>query len=180
MKAKRKPRQSPSNLQTQAATQLSLLPDDRALKKSARDSRLPDGQEETRSDEGAADRERKALERFLKRMHYTADEWEMRRRHYLEEPLDDAELRSETWKIEKLRHSGLAVKVALKRQKELSPDLWMVAFLMADGNGERDIAPIMGLGLRRVQMLIHELRTIVRREVYADNDSAVTRWFLGH
>lgn len=104
----------------------------------------------------------------------------MKRRHYLEEPIDDDELKCETWKLEKLRHSGLAVDVALERQKKLSPDLWMVAFLMAHGNGEKDIAHLMSLGLRRVQMHIHELRMIVRRDVYADSDSAVTRWFLGH
>jgi hypothetical protein len=167
-------------LPTQAGKQLSLLPDDsRGRKKATGGPRQPDDHEEARSAEGQANREQKALERFLKRMDLTADEWEMRRRHYLEEPLSDEELRSETWKIEKSRHSGLAVEVALERQKKLSANLWMVAFLMAQGNGEKDIAPIMGLKLRRVQQHIADLRSIVLREVHADSDSAVTRWFLG-
>jgi hypothetical protein len=38
---------------------------------------------------------------------------------------------------------------------------------------------MIGLHLRRVQELIHNLRIIVRRDEHADNDSTVTRWFLG-
>jgi len=177
MESKKKPTQ---NLPRQPAEQLLLLPDDGAPRKRAKRSvRLPDGQEEARWAEAAAERERKALERFLRRMGWTAEYWEMKRRHYLEEPLDDDELRSATWLVEKTRHCGLSVEVALKRQKKLDADLWMVAFLMAQCNGEKDIAPIMNLGLRRVQQHIADLRAIVRREVHADNDSAVTRWFLG-
>jgi hypothetical protein len=180
MASKRKSGQGPSNLPTKPATQLSLLPDDKgARKRLEREPRLPDGLEESRSPERKAYLEQKELERLLKRMDCTADEWEMRRRHYLEAPLDDDELRSESWKIEKLKHSGLAVEVALERQKKLSPELWLVAFLFASGNGETDIAPMSGLALRTVQQRLHDLRIIVRHEVYSDTDSAVTRWFLG-
>lgn len=178
MVSKRKSRQDPPNTR-QSATQLLLLPDDGTRKKVVRSARLPDGQEEARAEARTADKERRNFERFLKRMHLTAEQWEMKRRHYLEQPIDDDELKSETWKAAKMRHSGLAVEVALERQKKLSPDLWMVAFLMAQCNGEKDMVPILGIGLRRVQMHIHELRIIVRREVHADSDSAITRWFLG-
>ena len=142
--------------------------------------RLVDGQEDSRSAKRKAYLEQKELERLLKRMGYTADEWEMRRRHYLEKPLTDAELKDEAWKVAKILNSGLAAEVALERHKKLSPALWLVAFLFAQGNGEKDIAPMIGLRLRRVQQLIHNIRIIVRREEYADNDSTVTRWFLGH
>jgi hypothetical protein len=176
----RKPRQGPSNLPRQTKTQLSLLPDDNGTrKKAARSARLPDGPEESQTVERAAFRERVALERFLKRMDYTANEWEKRRRHYLEEPLSDEELNSLTWKAAKLRHSGAAVEVALKRQKPLTPDLWMVAFLLAQGNGRRDIPHIIDLKQRRVDMLIAELRRIVYDEIHTDTDGAVIRWFLG-
>src|SRR5258708_30599811 len=124
MASKRKSRQGPSNLPTKPATQLSLLPEDsEARNKIGRSARLPDGTEDSRSPERKAYLEQKELERLLKRMGYTADEWELRRRHYLEKPLDDAELRSESWKIEKLKHSRLAVEVALERQKKPSPAL---------------------------------------------------------
>jgi hypothetical protein len=180
MNSKKEPKRSTSNLPTQPSTQLSFLPeDDEAQHKPKRAPRLPDGQEEASWADAETKREQKALERFLKRMHWTADYWEMKRRHYLEEPLDDDELRSATWLVEKTRHCGLSVEVALERQKKLKADLWMVAFLMAQCNGEKDIAPIMNLGLRRVQQHIAELRSIVRREVHADNDSAVIRWFMG-
>jgi hypothetical protein len=167
-------------LTRQAKTQLSLLTDDSGARKKARRApRLPDGQEEERCAEAKPKHEQKALERFLTRMHWTADHWEMKRRHYMEEPLDDDELRSATWLVEKTRRFGLSVEVALERQKKLNPNLWMVAFLMAQCNGEQDIGPIMNLKLRRVQQHIADLRIIVRREVHADSDSAVTRWFLG-
>lgn len=177
MDAKRKPKQGTSNLHTQPATQLSFLPldEDRARKKVVR---LPDGQEEARAKKRAADNERKNLEPFLKRMGLTAEEWELRRNHYLKEPRSDEELRSLTWKVEKKHVAGASVEVALKRQKTLSPDLWMVAFLMADGI-ERTVMPlIIQLKQRRVDMLIAELRSIVRRELHTDTDN-VTRWFLG-
>lgn len=178
MAAKRKPKGRLSESFKPSATQLSFLPDNSI--RSKRDPRLPDGHEEKRWAESEADRERKALERFLKRMEWTAEYWEMRRRHFLEAPLNDEELRSTTWKVEKIRQCGVSVEKALERQKRLSADLWMVAFLMAQGDEERDIGPIIGLKLRRVQERIAELREIVRKEVHADSDSAVTRWFLGH
>jgi hypothetical protein len=113
-------------------------------------------------------------------MDYTAEEWEKRRRHYLEAPLDDEELRSSTWKAAKVRHCGRpGVERALQRQKTLRPDLWMIAFLMAQGDEREDMPPLVGLNRRRVYMLIDELRSIVRREIHTDTDSAVTRWFLG-
>lgn len=181
MRSKKEPRRSPSSLPSKTEFQLSLLPDDDGTKaKARRSARLPDGREESRAAERAAFHERKALERFLKRMEFTADEWEKRRRHYLEAPLSDEELNSLTWKAAKVRHSGAAVEVALKRQKTLSPDLWMIAFLMAQGNERDDLPPLIGLRRRRVFQLLEELRCIVRREIHADTDSAVTRWFLGH
>jgi hypothetical protein len=186
MDLKKRQGQRAEDLPSHPETQLSLFPDDCGTpkeddrpRKKVRSPRLSHGPEASRSPERKAYLEQKELERLLKRMGYTADEWEMRRRHYLEKPLDDAELRSESWKIEKLKHSGLAVEVALERQKKLSPALWLVAFLFAHGSGERDIAPMIGLHLRRVQELIHNLRIIVRREEHADNDSTVTRWLLG-
>jgi hypothetical protein len=97
----------------------------------------------------------------------------------LEAPQSDEELNSNTWKAAKLRHSGAAVEVALKRQKTLRPDLWMIAFLMAQGNERDDMPPLIGFERRRVYQLIEELRRIVLREIHADTDSAVTRWFLG-
>jgi hypothetical protein len=160
---------------------LALLLDDEGLpKKVRRDARLPDGQEEERSAERLAFHERRALERFLKRMDCTAEEWKKRRRHYLEAPLDDEELRSSTWKAAKVRHCGRpSVERALQRQRTLSPDLWMIAFLMAQGNKRDDLPPLIGLKKRRVCMLIDELRSVVLREIHTDTDSAVTRWFLG-
>jgi len=113
-------------------------------------------------------------------MGFTAGEWEKRRRHYSEAPLTDEELNSLTWKAAKLQHSGAAVEVALKRQKTLSPDLWMVAFLMAQGNERTDIPEIIGLRQRRVDMLIRDLRRVVYLEIHSDTDGAVVRWFLGH
>jgi len=180
VRGKKEPRRSPSNLPRQAETQLSLLPDDNGTrKKLVRSARLPDGREAERSAERVAADGRMALQRFLKRMGYTADEWEKRRRHYLEAPQSDEELNSNTWKAAKLRHSGAAVEVALKRQKTLRPDLWMIAFLMAQGNERDDMPPLIGFERRRVYQLIEELRRIVLREIHADTDSAVTRWFLG-
>jgi len=178
--AKKEQRRSSSNLPRQTETQLLLLPDDNGTRKKAdRSARLPDGREESQGAERAAFHERIALERFLKRMEYTANDWEKRRRHFLEAPLSDEELNSMTWKAAKWRHSGAAVEVALKRQKPLSPDLWMVAFLIAQGNERTDIPHIIGLKQRRVDMLICDLRSIVLAETRSDTDGAVIRWFLG-
>jgi hypothetical protein len=55
----------------------------------------------------------------------------------------------------------------------------MIAFLMAQGNERDDMPPLIGFERRRVYQLIEELRRIVLREIHADTDSAVTRWFLG-
>lgn len=180
MDAKRK-RRSPSNT-TQPATQLSLLPDDIGKRKQeTRGARLSQGPKERLSVTYTVDQAGRNLEQFLKRMSFTAEEWELRRNHYLREPRSEEELRSLTWKVEKKLLAGAAIEVALERQKKLSPDLWMVAFLMADGV-ERTVMPlIIHLKQRRVDMLIAELRSIVRNELHADTDSdgAVTRWFLG-
>jgi hypothetical protein len=178
MNSKRKSRQTPSNLPRQTETQLPLLPDAGIRKKVVS---LPDGQEEVRAKNRAAAQESRNLERFLKRMGYTEEEWELRRNHYLREPRSEEELRSLTWKVEKKRVAGAAVEVALERQKKLSPDLWMVGFLMADGV-ERTVMPLIThLKQRRVDMLIAELRSVVRNELQTDTDSdgVVTRWFLG-
>lgn len=113
-------------------------------------------------------------------MGYTADQWEKLRRHYLEKPQSDEELNSNTWKAAKLRHSGAAVEVALKRQKALAPDLWLVAFLMAQGYRRTNMPGLIHLKQRRVDMLIAELRSIVNREFRTDTDAAVARWFFGH
>lgn len=179
MELKKKPRQRPSNLPSPTATQLSLrLDEDSAREKVVR---LPDGQEEAEAKERAAENERRNLEPFLKRMGFSAEVWELRRNHYLSEPRSEKELRSLTWKVEKKRVAGAAVEVAIKRQKKLNPDLWMVAFLLADGV-ERTVMPlIIHLKQRRVDMLIAELRSIVRGDLHTDTDSdgVVTRWFLG-
>lgn len=161
-------------------TQLSFLPDDDGTtKKVRRDASLPDGREEERAAKRAAYLKRRNLEQFLKRMEYTADQWEKLRRHYLEKPQSDEELNSNTWKAAKLRHSGAAVEVALKRQKNLAPDLWLVAFLMSQGYNRINISQIIKLKQRRVDMLIAELRSIVNREFRTDTDAAVARWFFG-
>ncbi len=179
MNAKRKSRQTPSNSPSQTETQLPLLPDDGIRKKVVS---LLDGQEEARAKERYAAQESRNLERFLKRMGFTEEEWELRRNHYLKKPRTEKELRDLTWKVEKKRLAGAAVEVAVERQKKLSPDLWMVAFLMADGV-ERTVMPLITrLKQRRVDMLIAELRSVVRNELQTDTDGdgVVTRWFLGH
>lgn len=181
MKSQRKPRQNPPTLPRQTETQLSLLPDDVGTEKRVkRGARLVDGREEERAADSAAYLERRNLERFLKRMGYTVDEWEKRRRHYLEKPQSDEELNSNTWKAAKLRHSGAAVEVALRRQKMLAPDLWMVAFFMVQGYNRTNIPHLIHLKQRRVDMLIAELRSIVNDEFHTDTDAAIARWFFGH
>lgn len=180
MDSKKEPKRSTSNLPARPSSQLSLLPDDEGIeKKVERGARLPDGQDDPGAAKRAARREQEVLEGFLKRMGFTAEEWEKRRRHYLEAPLSDEELNSLTWKAAKVQHSGAAVEVALKRQKTLGPDLWMVAFLMAQGNERTDIPEIIGLRQRRVDMLICDLRRVVYGEIHSDTDGAVVRWFLG-
>ena len=79
----------------------------------------------------------------------------------MEEPQSDEDLNSNTWKAAKVRHSGAAVEEALRRQKTLTPDLWVVAFLMAQGYNRINISHIVRLKQRRVDMLIAELRSIV-------------------
>jgi hypothetical protein len=180
MYSKRKARPSTSDVPRPTAIQLPLLPDDSgAGKKVRRSPRLSDGKEDPGAAKRAAHYKRRNLEHFLKRMGYTAEEWELIRNHYLEKPQLEKELRSLNWKLKKERHSGAAVEEALKRQKKLSPDLWLVAFLMAEGNEPKDIPPLMSLKGRRVAMLTRDLRQIVYDEIHSDTDGAVIRWFLG-
>jgi hypothetical protein len=145
---------------------LPLLPDDNATpKKVERSARLPDGRDRSvkRTAKYTAYLEQQNLERVLKAMHCTAEEWELKRNHYLAAPQDDDELRKATWKAEKERLLGPSVDVAIERQKTLKPTLWLVAFLLASSQDSnvKSIAALMGYkDERRVQQLIAELYAI--------------------
>jgi len=59
----------------------------------------------------------KALPRFLRRMGWTADEWETIRNHWLERPDDPTERDHLLWANAKIERYNEASKLAIERQK---------------------------------------------------------------
>jgi hypothetical protein len=117
----------------------------------------------------------KGLPRFLRRMGWTADQWQETRKHWLERPND---LTTRDWLLyttDKKKRYKEAPKLAVERQKTLRPGQWMTAFLLAEDSNTRYIAKSLHVEADYVEDLIRELKDIAD----VDTRAGIVRWFLG-
>jgi hypothetical protein len=117
----------------------------------------------------------KALPRFLRRMGWTADEWETIRNHWLERPDDLTERDHLLWKNAKIERYNQASKLAIERQESLNSNEWMTAFLLADDWDPEGIADSLVIEVDSVYKLIRA----IKNKAGVNTQPGIVRWFLG-
>jgi hypothetical protein len=104
---------------------------------------------------------------------------------YLSKPDGFAERNALFWHAAKKQVLGpIIYDMALERQKNLSPDEWLVACLITQGFKQKEeIAPIIGKSLPTVEKTVASIKHIIMHDLSYDIEAVtlaqITRWFLG-
>ncbi|HZU42971.1 MAG TPA: hypothetical protein VE994_09890 [Terriglobales bacterium] len=117
----------------------------------------------------------KALPRFLRRMEWTAEQWEEVRKHWLETPDDLTKRDWLLWTTAKMERYKEAPKLAIERQKNLNSNEWITAFLLARDWEREGIASFLLVDVDYVDKLIRA----IKNKADVDTQGGIVRWFLG-